>query len=136
MLDRWYRALAAPASGDGYSNINAVINAVHEDLNTPLALSFMHEYTDAFYQAKDSEERAGWQYGIRKTGELLGLLQGSPDEWLRGGLDGEAIEARIAARAHARRERRFADADRIRAELAAEGVTLEDGPAGTTWRKA
>jgi cysteinyl-tRNA synthetase len=135
-LDRWYRALALPSSGGGYSNINPIVNVLYEDLNTPFALSFIHEYADALYQAKDSGERASWQYGIRKAGNLLGLLQRSPDEWLHGDLDGGAIEARITERTLARKERRFADADRIRDELAAEGVTLEDGPQGTTWRKA
>jgi cysteinyl-tRNA synthetase len=48
----------------------------------------------------------------------------------------DTIDPRIAARTLARKERRFADADRLRDELAADGILLEDGPSGTTWRRA
>ena len=58
----------------------------------------------------------------------------SADEWFRGGEGGD-IEARIAARTEAKARRDFAEADRIRDELAAEGMLLEDGPSGTTWRQ-
>jgi cysteinyl-tRNA synthetase len=135
-LDRWYRALALPSYGDGHSNINAVIHALDEDINTPLALHFMHEYADALYQAKSSLERSDWQYGLKEAGNLLGLLQRSPTHWPRGSdtADAARIEERIAARTAARRQRQFAEADRIRDELAAEGIVLEDSPTGTTWR--
>ena len=66
------------------------------------------------------------------------MLQQSPRSYLQGGaeLDAEHIEARIAARAAAKKSRDFAAADRIRDELAAQGVVLKDGAAGTTWVKA
>jgi cysteinyl-tRNA synthetase len=69
----------------------------------------------------------------------MGLLQRAPQEFLQGGSDGDdaAILARIEARAAAKRAKDFAEADRIRAELLAEGIVLEDRPGGVTeWRRA
>ena len=79
------------------------------------------------------------QSALATGGRLMGLLERDPVEWLRGSTPADAaqIEERIAARAAARGKRHFAEADRMRAELAAEGVFLEDKPDGTTawWRK-
>jgi len=66
---------------------------------------------------------------------LLGLLQVSAVEWFQGDADAPAIEQRIADRTEAKKSRDFATADRIRDELKAEGIILEDGPGGTTWRR-
>jgi cysteinyl-tRNA synthetase len=80
----------------------------------------------------------------------MGLLEQNPLDWLRGTISGQGeaknhltaeftdprIEKRIAERTAARRARRYAEADRIRTELAKEGITLEDHPDGTTtWRR-
>jgi len=117
-LDGLYRAAGDAEAGEIDA---AVVEALSDDLNTPLAMARLGALDDAA--------------SVKASAGLLGLLTMSADEWFRGG-DGGDIEARIAARAEAKARRDFAEADRIRAELADEGVLLEDGPGGTTWRRA
>jgi cysteinyl-tRNA synthetase len=140
-LDRWYRALREPYEVDKQQA--AVVSpeighALEDDLNAPLAISRLFNLTTAIYRA-DPVERFNYRNALIASAQLIGLLQVSPHEWLKGGSDtiDTYIEEQIAARTLARRERRFHDADYIRASLAAEGILLEDKPDGTTeWRRA
>jgi cysteinyl-tRNA synthetase len=139
-LDRFYRALnEPPLERSARDRIEAadILDALGDDLNAPLAISRLHDQARAIYQAGDPVERGRLQSTMMANGRVMGLLQEEPIRWLQGGPERfvRQIDERIAARAQARRERRFADADQIRDELEADGIVLEDHPdRPTTWR--
>jgi cysteinyl-tRNA synthetase len=117
-LDRLYRLGGDAEAGEIDPG---VVEALSDDLNTPLALSRLSALQDPAV--------------LRGSAALLGLLEQGAASWFQG--EGDAgIDALVAARAEAKKRRDFAEADRIRAELADQGVLLEDGPQGTSWRRA
>ena len=127
-IDRFYRALEA--GWDEAPADPAVVAALCDDLNTPLAIAGLHAASDRALAG--DREAAG---GMRAAAALMGLLQQDPADWFRGGDDVAMIEAAITERLAARKARDFARADAIRAEWLARGVAFEDGPGGTRWQR-
>ncbi len=110
--------------------------AMDDDFNTPEAVSVLFELANEVNRS-GSVEHAGL---LRALAGIVGLLGREPGEFLQAGDGGavsaEEIERSIEARNAARKGRDFSEADRIRDALLAQGVTLEDGPGGTTWRRS
>ncbi len=136
-LSRLYTALDSVAPGNAaldWSQPQAAAfrAAMNEDFNTPVALAVLFELANELNRTRSPETAAL----LRHLGGVLGVLQQAPRTYLQGGLDAGAIEVSIAARNAAKATKNYAEADRIRKELATQGVELKDGPQGTTWVKA
>jgi cysteinyl-tRNA synthetase len=138
-LRRLYTALDSAAAPDipiDWANPYAARfkAAMDNDFATPEAVAALFELAAEINRSK-SAELAGL---LKALGGCLGILQGDPRAFLRGGttVDEASIVQRIEDRAQAKRARNFAEADRIRDELLAQGIVLKDSAAGTTWEAA
>ena len=138
-LDRFYRLLAE-APGGAAEAPESIILALEDDMNTPEAIAGLHELRDIAMQMEgEAKKRAAAR--LKAAGALMGFFTVEPEAWFKwapaagGALSAEEIEALLATRAAARKAKDFKTSDRIRDELAAQGVVIEDGPQGATWRR-
>ncbi|MGA8260188.1 MAG: cysteine--tRNA ligase [Arenicellales bacterium] len=140
-LDGLYQALRdladVPAAAGGFESLTrGFLDELRDDLNTPRALAELAALARAANTTRDDAGRGRLKAALLASGELLGLLQQDPELWFSGeASDPEVIEALIAERDRARKEKDFARADGIRDRLGEMGVDIEDGPQGTRWRK-
>jgi len=145
-LTRLYTALK-DVPGDGQpldrdeAHARRFAEAMNDDFNTPIAISVLFDLANEVNKTRS----AALARQLKALAGIVALLQRSPQEFLQaapasGGEDAlseDHIAAQIAARAAAKTAKNFADADRIRAELLAAGIVLEDKPGGITeWRRA
>jgi len=143
MLDRLYGSVrGVEVSADDRSKSEppaAVIAALEDDLNTPKAMAEMFDVVKSLNKTTDAGERSILAASLFAAGGLVGLLQCDPEDWFTSSTDSELsdsdIESLIADRKRARADKDFTNADAIRDELAAKGVSIEDGPGGTRWRR-
>jgi cysteinyl-tRNA synthetase len=141
-LDKWYGALRNSVSAAAAATLpHAFEEALRDDLNIPLAIATLHELASELNKAASPAEQAPIRASLLAAANALGLLQQDPEAWFRwqpanksGPTDAD-IDAQIAARLAARKAKNYAESDRIRDALAAQGVILEDGAGGTTWRR-
>ncbi|WP_211327873.1 cysteine--tRNA ligase [Kushneria sinocarnis] len=144
-LERFYNALdgvesvAGAVTGDWAARFHA---AMADDFNTPEALAVLFDLVRELNRAQRegrSAEAGALAFELRRLGAILGLLEREPAEFLNAGMADELplaesdINALIEARNAARRNRDFAEADRIRDELAEQGIVLKDSREGTRW---
>jgi len=143
-LDRLYGALRGieidAATCSAAEPPAAVMKALEDDLNTPKALAEMFDLARTLNKTDDATARQHGAAELFAAGDLVGLLQQDPEVWFAGSgdneLDAEQIESLLTQREEARANRDFAAADAVRDQLAAAGITIEDSPTGTRWRRA
>lgn len=143
-LDRLYgalRDLADVVPATGVTAPDAFVAALEDDLNTPMALAELFELVRSANKAESVDDKARLKAQLLDAGALLGILQQDPIAWFSqqpagSALSAEQIEQQLEARSAARKARQWAESDRIRDELAAQGVIIEDSAQGTRWRYA
>jgi len=142
-LDRLYGVLRdlgdAPDNACPPGLLDAFEAALDDDLNFPAAIAELFRIAKAARQTTTEADRAAYKAALRDAGGLLGLLRQDPVAWLQPSVEGTrdmaAIQRLVEVRLAARAARDYATADRIRAELAALGITVEDRADGSAWRR-
>jgi cysteinyl-tRNA synthetase len=125
------RAPAAPPP-------SGVLAALEDDINTPEAVAALFGVVRATNRATEPLEKRALAESLRAGGWLLGLLTQAPEAWFAAGAsagDDAEIDSLVKQRDALRRERNFAEADRIRRELTERGIVIEDAAGGARWRR-
>lgn len=143
-LARLYNALRkAPGWEENWTDADLdteFVAALDDDINTPRALAALFAVAKEINRLGSGDEAVQLARTLRASGAVLGLLDGDPAGWAAGDesadVDAAAIDALLEQRTAARAAKDFATADRIRDELAAMGVVIEDSPDGPQWRLA
>jgi len=142
MLDRIYGAMRGIEVSDraleSAEPDAAVVAALEDDLNTPKALSEIFNLARQLNKTEDEQERVERAAVLRASSLLLGIAQGDVEDLFSGDggeMSAEEIEALIDKRNKARTDKDFVTADAVRDELAAAGITIEDGASATRWRR-
>ncbi|MBU1861049.1 MAG: cysteine--tRNA ligase [Gammaproteobacteria bacterium] len=144
-LERFYNALKGlpkVSAVGGEAFVERFAAAMDDDFNSPEACAVLFELAREINRLRESDvlAAAGLAVRLQELASVLGVLQLEPEAFLRAGaagkVDAAEVEALIAARLQARAEKNWAESDRIRDQITAMGVVLEDGKGGTTWRLA
>lgn len=146
-LERLYTALRdiepnMQVALDHGGYLNRFETAMNDDFNMPIAFSVLFDVAKDLNKAEEPQEQQDLAGILKKLGAILGILQMAPSEYLQGQVAGKGdedftakVEALIEQRNSAREDKNWSAADKARDGLSQLGVVLEDGPAGTTWRK-
>jgi len=145
-LSRLYTALRdveiTEMNEDSKQYVQHFENAMNEDFNTAEAMSVLFELANQINKLKTSDltKASVLATTLKYLGDILGLLQDDPDNYLKSGgssegLSDEEIDSLIQQRAQAKVDKNWGEADRIRDELKEQGIELEDKGAETSWRR-
>lgn len=141
-LTRFYNTLRGLPKAEAIANSEyekKFIQAMDDDFNTPIAFAVLFDLAHEVQRLRETDPQAAAQHGalLKQLGSVLGILQSDPEKFLQSSkedIDVTKVEALINARNAARAQKNWAESDRIRAELAAMSIVLEDGANGTTWK--
>ena len=142
ILDKFYNALlrvkdveTAEVAPD-----ERVVNALADDINTPLAISYLHDIANNLNKAETVEDKQHYKSLLLASADVMGLLYQNAEDWFKGsasedGISEDEINQLIAERLAAKKSKDWAKADAIRNQLKDAGIVLEDTPQGTSWKR-